>query len=174
MSRDRIASLLRLYDACRNTLYPILEDISDDHLAWRPAPDARSIREQMRHLIRVDTWYMRQLGLDPPLCDPGDGAPSAALAEGMQGIQGYVRGQLETCERDEDLAAERQSPKASKPYTLGWVTQHIAQHYLYHHAQMVYLRRAQDRNWASPLLAWEHATEEIGRCIVDGRTEHGS
>ncbi len=48
----------------------------------------------------------------------------------------------------------------------GSVVVHIAQHYLYHLAQIIYLRRAQDRAWSSPMKQWEAATHLIGEYVL--------
>ena len=43
----------------------------------------------------------------------------------------------------------------------------MAQHYLYHLAQMTYLRRIRDREWKAPLDEWEEATHLIGDRVLE-------
>lgn len=99
---SRTVSLIALYDACRHPLVPILSDISDTHLGWRPAPEARNKGEQMRHLIRVDLWYLRQMGFDPPSLDPGENASAEALRHALSTVQGYIRNLVASC-NDQEL-----------------------------------------------------------------------
>ena len=49
----------------------------------------------------------------------------------------------------------------------GSVVVHIARHYLYHLAQIVYFRRAQDCAWSSPMKQWEAATHLIGEYVLE-------
>jgi uncharacterized damage-inducible protein DinB len=73
---------------------------------------------------------------------------------------------FEACSSDEDLHIERTSLDGKDKERLGVAVIHIAQHYLYHLAQIIYLRRAQDRNWPSPQKAWEEATYVIGDYLL--------
>ena len=61
---------------------------------------------------------------------------------------------------DSTAALTRKSalPDAGDHETLIEIVIHMSQHYLYHLAQMIYLRRAQDREWQSPMKKWETAT----------------
>ena len=75
---------------------------------------------------------------------------------------------IEACESDADLFAERASLDGKTTSQLGPDVIHMAQHYLYHLAQMTYLRRIREREWKAPLDEWDHATHVIGDRILDG------
>ena len=50
---------------------------------------------------------------------------------------------------------------------LGATVIHIAQHYLYHLAQITYLRRIRDPEWSAPLDEWETASHIIEDRILE-------
>ena len=63
--------------------------------------------------------------------------------------------------------AERTSLDGETGARLGVDVIHMAQHYLYHLAQMTYLRRIRDRDWKAPLDEWDRATHVIGDFILE-------
>lgn len=164
-SNSRAQHILEIYRACAAPLYKVLENIPDEHPRWKPAPESRSISEMMRHLIRVDNWFLGRLGYQPEAVDPKGGTVEDILTNLKIGHR-QIETILENCRDDSELTRRSQAPDAGEHETLGGVILHIGQHYLYHLAQMVYLRRAQDRNWPAPLKEWEDATHLISATIT--------
>lgn len=165
MASRNIETLLKIYDICARTLYPVLDGIPEEQLNWRPAPESRSIGQIIRHLIRVDRWFLERQGYAPDISDPGEVGP-AELLQALQNTHAQIRAVLESIPDDAALARKSTAPNAGPHETLAEVVVHIAQHYLYHLAQVIYLRRAQDRSWKAPLRDWEEATyvlsDELG------------
>lgn len=165
MSRRKIAMTLEVFESSRKPLFAVLENISAEQLQWKPAPESRSIGEIMRHLIRVDAWFLKRLGVTPVVSDAKSGTREE-FVENMQKIQQQVKEVVAACANDEELHAERTSLDGKDKEKLGVAVIHMAQHYLYHLAQIIYLRRAQDRNWPSPHNDWDAATHVIGDYLL--------
>ena len=165
MSQSKIAVTLNVLASSAKPLFAVLDGISAEQLDWKPAPESRSIGDICRHLIRVDAWYLKRLGL-PPVA--GEAKPSTGkdIAENMRQIQRQIAEVVAACARDEDLLRERTSLDGKDKEKLGVAVLHLAQHYLYHLAQIIYLRRAQDRNWPSPHEDWDRATHVIGDYLL--------
>ena len=85
----------------------------------------------------------------------------------MRTIQEQILAEVAALESDADLVAERTSPDGKMTLRLGATVIHIAQHYLYHLAQVTYLRRIRDREWSAPLDEWETATHIIEDRILE-------
>ncbi len=166
MPESKKAKILTVYDATRLPLFDVLAGISAEHLNWNPAPESRSIGEICRHLYRVDIWFLKRLGIIPVIEEDAPGS-AEEIAGRMRQIQQQIRETVNGCEVDTDLFVERTSLDGKTTSQLGPDVVHIAQHYLYHLAQIIYLRRAQDRTWASPMKQWEAATHLIGDYVLD-------
>jgi uncharacterized damage-inducible protein DinB len=147
-------------------LFAVLEGIPAEQLNWKPAPESRSIGEICRHLVRVDAWFLKRLGVPPVV---GDAKPvtSEEISQNMRQIQQQIKEVVSACGHDEELVVARTSLDGKDTEKLGVAVLHIAQHYLYHLAQIIYLRRAQDRNWPSPHDDWERTTHVIGDFLLD-------
>lgn len=150
-------AILDLYEASAKTIPAALAGISESELNWRPAPDSRSIGEIVRHLIRVDLWFMDRMGINLTTKDPGKTSPENINAAFLT-LNEEIKDILRQCQNDQELFRPSGKSDAKPHETLAEDIIHMAQHYLYHLAQIVYLRRAQDREWASPLHLWEKAT----------------
>ncbi len=170
MSRQKIAMTLEVFESSRKPLFAVLDGISPEQLSWKPAPESRSIGEICRHLIRVDAWYLKRLGVTPVVSDAKSGAREE-FEENMQKIQQQVKEIVAACASDDELHVERVSLDGKDKEKLGVAVLHIAQHYLYHLAQIIYLRRAQDRGWPSPHKEWDAATHVIGNYLLGLKTE---
>ncbi len=83
----------------------------------------------------------------------------------MRAVHSQVRGLLES-QDDADLARRYQGPDAKEHDTWSEVVIHMSQHYLYHLAQMIYLRRARDREWTSPMKQWERASYVLSDALA--------
>ncbi len=166
MNRQKIAMTLEVLESSRKPLFLVLEGIAPEQLNWKPAPESRSIGEIMRHLIRVDAWYLKRLGVTPVVSDAKSGTREE-FVENMQKIQQQIKEVVAACASDDELHVERVSLDGKDKEKLGVAVIHIAQHYLYHLAQIIYLRRGQDRNWPSPNKEWEEATYVIGDHLLD-------
>ncbi len=160
MENKQAESILKIYTACAKPLYAVLENIPEAQLNWQPNTDSRSIGQMMRHLIRVDNWFLKRLDFEPEIEDPGEASTPAILAA-LQGVHQQIISILKAIRDDAELARKSSAPDAKSHETLAGIMIHISQHYLYHLAQMIYLRRAQDREWKSPMKQWEAATHII-------------
>jgi uncharacterized damage-inducible protein DinB len=165
MNRQKVFMTLEIFEACRKPLFAVLDGISAEQFNWKPGVESRSIGEICRHLFRVDAWYLKRLGVEPIASDAKSGTRDE-LVTNMQKIQQQLAGVIEVCASDDDLFIERKSLDGKDKEKLGVAVIHIAQHYLYHLAQIIYLRRTQDRAWASPQQAWEEATHVIGDYLL--------
>jgi len=165
MNRQKVFMTLEVFEACRKPLFAVLEGITPEQLSWKAGGESRSIGDICRHLLRVDAWYLKRLGVEPIVSDAKSGDRDE-LAMNMQKIQHQIAGVVEMCASDDDLFLERKSLDGKDKEKLGIAVIHLAQHYLYHLAQIIYFRRAQDRNWPSPQKAWEEATYVIGDYLL--------
>ena len=165
MPTQNARALLKIYTACAETLYPILKNLPDEQLNWQPAPDSRSIGELARHLIRVDKWFFDRLGFDHSISDPGE-TDAGKLLAALQNTHRQISDILNAMQDDADLIRKSGAADARPHDTLAEIVVHIAQHYLYHHAQMVYLRRARDRDWKAPLDSWENASYALSDALA--------
>ncbi len=160
MATQNVETLLKIYDACAGALYPALEGIPGAQLHWQPAPESRSIGQIIRHLIRVDRWFMERLGYSPAFSDPGE-VGAAELLAALKNTHAQIRAMVEKIPDPAGLGRKSDAPDAGPHETAAEIVVHMAQHYLYHFAQVVYLRRARDRSWKAPLREWESATYVI-------------
>ena len=167
-SRTRIDRTIEIFEASRRPLFMVLDGIAQDDLDWNPAPGSRGIGKICRHMYRVDIWFLKRLGIEPAITHDAPGTADE-IAGRMRRIQEQVIAEVEGCADDEELMAERTSLDGKTRARMGADVIHMAQHYLYHLAQMTYLRRIRDRDWKAPLDAWEHATHVIGDRILDRR-----
>ena len=165
MPRAKVSLILEVLASSAKPLLAVLDGITAEQLNWKSAPESRSIGEIFRHLIRVDAWYLKRLGVQPVVSDAKSGMREE-LAENIQRIQQQVQEVVSACARDEDLFVERTGLEGKDKEQLGEAALHIAQHDLYHLAQIIYLRRAQDRNWPSPHEQWDHATRVIADYLL--------
>ncbi|MDE2879898.1 DinB family protein [Candidatus Palauibacter soopunensis] len=164
--RTRIAHTIEVFEAARKPLFTVLDGISREDLDWQPADGMRGIGKICRHMYRVDVWFLKQLGITPGIHEDAPG-PAEEIAARMRTIQEQIIAEVHACESDADLVAERTSPDGERTLRLGATVLHIAQHYLYHLAQITYLRRIRDREWSAPLDEWETATHIIEDRILE-------
>ena len=164
--RTRIARTIEVFEAARKPLFTVLDGISREDLDWQPAAGVRGIGKICRHLYRVDVWFLKQLGIVPVIEADAPG-PAEAIAARMRTVQEQFIAEVDACADDADLVAERTSPDGERTLRLGATVLHIAQHYLYHLAQITYLRRIRNREWSAPLDEWETATHVIEDRLLD-------
>ena len=165
-NRTRINRTIEIFEAARRPLFMVLDGIAQEDLDWNPAPGTRGIGKICRHMYRVDIWFLKRLGIEPVITHDAPGTADE-IAGRMRRIQEQVIAEVEGCADDEELMAERTSLDGKTGARMGVDVIHMAQHYLYHLAQMTYLRRIRDRDWKAPLDAWEHATHVIGDLILE-------
>ena len=164
-SRTRISHTIEIFEASRHALFAALEGISQEDFDWNPAPGSRGIGKMCRHMYRVDVWFLKRLGIEPAISHDAPG-PVDEIAARMRTIQEQIIREVEGCESDAELMAERTSLDGETGARMGVDVVHIAQHYLYHLAQMTYLRRMRDRDWKAPLDEWDRATHAIGDRVL--------
>ena len=176
--RERIAHTVEIFEAARRPLFAVLDGISREDLDWQPTDGMRGIGKICRHLYRVDVWFLERLGIVPVMREDAPGSADEVAAR-MRAVQAQIIDELNALEDDADLLAERASLDGDATARMGDTVIHIAQHYLYHLAQITYLRRLRDRDWKAPLDEWETATHLIGDRILaapahsDRRNEPG-
>lgn len=160
MPKQRIEMMLEIHYACTDPLYDVLLDISDEQFNWRPAPNSRSISEMMCHLIRVDNSYLKLLNQEIKTTDPKNGSVSDVLYRVKQ-VHQQIYELLKSRNDDSELYSRSTAQNASEKDTINEHILHSYQHNLYHLSQMIYLRRALDRKWISPIDKWDKATRII-------------
>ena len=164
--KRKITQTIEILEAARQPLFTVLDGISREDLDWQPADGMRGIGKICRHMYRVDIWFLKRLGIVPVIDEDAPG-PAEEIAARMRTIQEQIIDELNACDDDADLFAERTSLDGDATSRMGDTVIHIAQHYLYHLAQITYLRRIRDRDWTAPLDAWETATYLIGDRILE-------
>lgn len=163
---SKIAETIEIFEAARQPLFMVLDSISREDLDWSPSEKVRGVGKICRHLYRVDIWFLKRLGIVPVITEDRPG-PAEEIAARMRTIQEQIIAEVEACESDADLFAERTSLDGKTTAQLGPDVIHMAQHYLYHLAQITYLRRVRDRAWPAPQAEWEHATHVIGDRVLE-------
>ena len=164
--KRKITQTIEILEAARRPLFTVLDGISREDLDWQPADGMRGIGKICRHMYRVDIWFLKRLGIVPVTQEDAPG-PAEEIAARMRTIQEQIIVELQALDDDADLFTERTSLDGDATSRMGDTVIHIAQHYLYHLAQMTYLRRIRDRDWAAPLDEWETATYLIGDRILE-------
>ena len=164
--KQKIAHTIEIFEAARKPLFTVLEGISREDLDWHPADGMRGIGKICRHLYRVDVWFLKRLGIEPVIREDAPG-PADEIANRMRTIHEQIIAELEALDDDADLFTERASLDGEATSRMGDTVIHIAQHYLYHLAQITYLRRSRNREWSAPLDEWETATYLIGDRILE-------
>lgn len=164
MTRKRIEMILEIHQACTLPLYLVLENIPEDQFRWRPAPESRSISEIMCHMIRVDNSYLKRLNQKQSNMTPVTGSLAEVL-EMLKGVHGQIRSVIDNCSDDSELFTISTLNDAKPEDTINEHILHSCQHNLYHLAQMIYLRRALDRSWDSPINEWDKATRIIANYL---------
>lgn len=164
--RTRIKHVIAIFEAARRPLFTVLDGIAQDDLDWNPAPGMRGIGRICRHMCRVDIWFLKRLGIEPAVTHDAPGAADE-IAGRMRTIQEQVVAEVDGCADDAELMAERTSLDGETGARMGVDVVHMAQHYLYHLAQITYLRRIREREWKAPLDEWDHATHVIGDRILE-------
>ena len=164
--REKIARTIQIFEAARQPLFTVLDGISRDDLDWQPGEGMRGVGKICRHVYRVDIWLMKRAGIAPVTEEEGP-ASAETIAGRMRRIQEQIIAEVNACADDAELIVERTSVDGKAKAALGPTVLHIAQHYLYHLAQITYLRRLRDRDWAAPLDMWEAATHLIEDYLLE-------
>ena len=164
--RTRIGHTIAIFEAARKPLFRVLDGIAQDDLDWNPAPGVRGIGKICRHMYRVDIWFLKRLGIEPAITHDAPGT-AGEIAGRMRTIQEQVIAEVDGCADDAELMAKRTSLDGETGARMGVDVVHMAQHYLYHLAQITYLRRIREHDWKAPLDEWDHATHVIGDRILE-------
>lgn len=166
MSRNKIEMILNIHSASTKPLYDVLNGIPEKQANWHPAPNSRSINEIMRHLIRVDNSFLKKLGQEIKTNDPGNNSSSIIL-EALKNVHSQIQSLVNSCTDDFDLFKKANLADSKEKDTINEHILHSCQHNLYHLAQTIYLRRALDRNWESPINDWDKATRVIAKYLAN-------
>ncbi len=157
--------LIHIHRASRTSIPVILDGLTPERMNWKLAPESRSIAEIMRHLIRVDIWFLKRLNLQPEVEDK-----EHRSAEELTKVFVKLWLQIEReimAYPEADFYTDLSISDKIAYKSAATIFAHIPQHYLYHISQMVYIRRALDRTWPAPLTLWEHATDAIQEAILN-------
>lgn len=164
MSRNKIKMLLDIHKACTEPLYAVLNGIKEDELNWKPAPESRSINEIMGHLIRVDNKFLSRLGQESKTEAPSSGSAIETL-NALKNIHKQMHSLVEGLSDDSFLFKKSSAKDVKENDTINEHVLHSCQHNLYHLSQVIYLRRALDRSWNSPIMEWDKATRIIANYL---------
>ena len=130
-SKD-VPALLRLIDEQRARLLAILDGVSEEQAAFRPAPDQWSIADVLRHVIAAEEGValiveslargvapegQRALGSHIP----DEGQPLAALIERLRAARRDLLAQVRGWPASPDLAATFEHPFFGPLNCKGWV-----------------------------------------------------
>lgn len=164
MNRDRINMILEIHQVCTEPLYAVLDGINDEQFNWKPAPESRSINEIICHLVRVDISFLKRLDRKADT-EPLQNGTVAQVFIALKHIHAEMRQVVQDCADDSELFTRSTIKEAKETDTINEHILHSCQHNLYHLSQVIYLRRATDRSWTSPLKGWDHATRVIARYL---------
>ena len=164
MARNKIEMILAIHKACTEPLYAVLEGIKEKELYWKPAPESRSINEIMAHLIRVDNKFLTRLGQEAKTEAPEKGTAFETL-NALKSAHKQLHTLVEKLSDDSLLYKKSPAKEAADRDTINEHLLHSCQHNLYHLSQVIYLRRALDRSWESPIMAWDKATRVIANYL---------
>jgi uncharacterized damage-inducible protein DinB len=81
------ADFLKYYTSVRKRTLSVAACVPPDKIEWRPAPDAFSFGDLLRHLAGIERWMFVETVLGRPTRYPGHGAE---LAEGKEEVLTYV------------------------------------------------------------------------------------
>lgn len=161
MFRERITMISEIYRACTEPVYKAIDRAAKEVLTWKPAAESRPIAEIAAHIIRIDLHFIKKMGYTPTIEAPKTDSGNE-LKVAVERLESYVLDILNGLSEDSELLKPRPSEIAPEHESLDHILPHLSQHHLYHLAQIIYLRRALDRKWKSPVEDWEKATYIIG------------
>ena len=164
MARNKIEMTLAIHNACTEPLYAVLDSIKEKELNWKPAPESRCINEIMGHLIRVDNKFLTRLGQAPKTDAPEKGSALETLTA-LKSVHKQLHFLLEGLSDDSLLFKKSPAKDSADRETINEHVLHSCQHNLYHLSQVIYLRRALDRGWESPIMGWDKATRIIAHYL---------
>ena len=162
--RKKIEMILRIHKACTEPMYKALDSIKEKELNWKPTPESRSINEIMTHLMRVDNKFLSKLDQEPKTEAPENDSAAETLTA-LKNVHQQLHSLVETLTDDSFLFKKSSAKSASDKDTINEHSLHSCQHNLYHLSQVIYLRRAQDRKWESPVMDWDNATRIIANYL---------
>ncbi|MCU7496827.1 MAG: DinB family protein [Ignavibacteria bacterium] len=161
MFRERITMVEEIFRSCSEVVYKAIDGATTEELNWKPAPESRPIAEITAHIIRVDLHFLKKMGYLPDFEAPKTDNEND-LKSGIRKTEEYVLDILKGLSEDSELMKPRPSEIALEHESLDHILPHLSQHHLYHLAQIIYLRRARNRKWKSPVEDWEKTTFTIG------------
>ncbi|MBU2492359.1 MAG: DinB family protein [Bacteroidetes bacterium] len=165
MVKQKIEMLLEIHKASSVPLYSVMNGITEIHANWRPTSESRSVNQIIRHLIRVDNYFLQRLNQEQEYNDPVDGK-AYETTEALKNIHQQIQNLISNCADDSELFLKSSINDADDGDTINNHILHSCQHNLYHLSQVIYLRRALDRQWESPLSEWDYATRVIAKYLL--------
>lgn len=161
MPKQKIEMIKEIFSECSQLIYETLNEIPEEQINWKPAAESRSIYEITAHLIRVNIFFLQRLNYEVKVQAPKTNSTDD-LNTALFNINSLIFEILNYLKDDSELLVKSTASDAKETENLNQLIPHLSQHYLYHYSQMVYLRRAQDRQWKSPVVDWERVTYLIG------------
>jgi len=144
-----LADLYKGWDTYQQLLLAALTPLSDEQLELRAAPQLRTIRELVAHIIgaRARWWseLMGEGGAEGAACNGWDraGAPVRGVAELVSGLETTGRAIQETLQRwtSADLEYVFHGTRRGEEYSLTrqWVIWHVIEHDLHHGGELSFL-----------------------------------
>ena len=168
MATERIKMILEIHLASTLPLYKVLDSITDEQLNWKPASESRSIKEITLHLIRVDNYFLKRLRREIEV-KVNNNLSFPELLNELKKIHQQIVKTVSNCKNDAELFNQSAIADSTNSDTINNHILHSCQHNLYHLSQMIYLRRALDRQWESPVKEWDKATRIIADYLAPKR-----
>lgn len=165
MSKARIEMVRSIFSSSAELILRAIDGITEEQTHWRVAPQSRSIQEITAHLIRVDLNFLKATGYNMNIDAPDTGSIDK-LRHTFNNINSFILAILDNLGSDPELLHEFRTESENGNHTLGEIVMHISQHYHYHFSQLVFIRRAQDRQWDSPMKQWEKFTYQLAEYLV--------
>ena len=155
---NRIDGIRRAYRRSHLHLLRMIEGLTDDDLHTELQGTKESVGRVLQHLANAESYWLEQVGEPrPDFVKRPDLATARSLLAGLE--KAYM-----------SLLDRRGSEKDSKP-TPAWIALRVAQHAIYHAAQIALLRRLLGRP-AVPVgekapLTWEAAVDAVSALALE-------
>lgn len=149
---------LTLHRLCFDTVRAAIGGLTAEQLAAGPAFGDDSIGEQLSHMIGVEAYWLREVGIEPAFSRFGrDPWSEARFVEEFAKIEAQYAAVL----------GERGPAK-----DVVWGLGRVCQHALYHYVKIAELRRGMQPGWEAPGAyragGWERAVDFLSDLLIVG------
>jgi len=146
---------LELHKVCLDTVRSAIQGLSKEGLEAKPLPDDDSIGEQANHVIGAESYWLREVHIEPAFrrLEP-QGWTEAKFLDGFSKIERQYAQILDEKGLDPDIL---------------FGLSRVCQHALYHHARILTLRWALEPDWEpTEPLRWERAVDFVTDLLLVG------